>query len=473
MPPHHPHLPPVSAPSAGPNDAAGAVSCHVRADLAGREPATNLVVNEAARAALARGEKVFHFGFGESPFPVLPRVVDALRQHAARKEYAPVRGVEALRTGIAGFHRRLDNVAADSELVIVGPGSKELIFLAMLCAAEDTVVFLPGPTWCTYAPQAGLAGKRVVRVASREGTWKLDPAALAAALAKHASASMRLVVLEYPDNPTGVSYDASALGKLAAVLRAHDAIAISDEIYGPLTFARGAHTSLAALCPERTILSNGLSKWGGAGGWRIGWHVYPESLANLHGAVVTAASHTYSSAATPIQVAAAAYFDDPQELDFYLESQRAVLAAAGAWCHKRLVAAGLECAVPEGAYYLFPNFEPLRARLAARGIQTGAEVAALVRAETGVVLMASGPDFNMPHCHWTMRLCYVLIDGQRALDVARERMARGDKDKTGGEGSPGCTCELGGDDVEATLRDIAPRMCEGIDRLAAWVAGVL
>ena len=110
-----------------------------------------LHINELTAQMEMKGRQVFRFGFGESPFPIPPTAVKALENHAAANEYLPVAGEAALRQAVADFHVRRYNIDADPDLVMVGPGSKQLMFLLQLCL--DGEVILPTPCWVSYAPR--------------------------------------------------------------------------------------------------------------------------------------------------------------------------------------------------------------------------------------------------------------------------------------------------------------------------------
>ena len=160
---------------------------------------------------------------------------------------------------------------------------------------------------------------------------------------------------------------------LADVARRHGLLVLSDEIYGELDHA-GSHVSLARYYPEGTIVTGGLSKWCGAGGWRLGNAVFPRGLRWLLDAVASLASETYSTAAAPIQRAAITAFSGGGDLDQYLTRQRRVLAAVGQAITRALIGGGVDVVAPDGGFYLFPDFGRHRPQLEARGISTGGQL---------------------------------------------------------------------------------------------------
>jgi histidinol-phosphate/aromatic aminotransferase/cobyric acid decarboxylase-like protein len=171
--------------------------------LHGLRPSATLVINELSAELARQGRRIYKLGFGQSPFPVPEPVVEELRRQAHRKEYMPVRGLPELRAAVARFHNRADSLEARPEDVLIGPGSKELMFLLQLAHGGD--LLLPAPSWVSYAPQAQLLGRRVHWIpTTRESGWRLEPDALEQACKEAAGPS--ILVLNYPNNPTGLSY---------------------------------------------------------------------------------------------------------------------------------------------------------------------------------------------------------------------------------------------------------------------------
>jgi aspartate aminotransferase len=383
----------------------------------GLAPSATLAMNELAARLTAEGRDVLRLGFGQSPFPPPAELVAALRDNAHRCEYLPVRGLPALREAVAGHHTRLHGMAVDADNVLIGPGSKQLMYLVQLTL--DAVTIVPTPAWVSYAPQARLAGRLCVGVPTTfEDGWRLTPAALEEACGR-LGGRRGLLVLNDPGNPTGTTYGEARLAALAEVAERHRILVLADEIYGDLHHG-GRHVSMARFHPEGTLVTSGLSKWCGAGGWRLGCLLVPDALAGLRDAVAIAASETFSSASAPIQYAAVSAYRESAEIATALGAQRRLLAALGAWCGERLRAAGARVCDAEGGFYLFPDFGPFADRLAARGIATGAELARRLLADDGVATLP-GSAFGRPAAELTLRLAYVDFDGAAVLRAAAER----------------------------------------------------
>jgi aspartate aminotransferase len=374
-------------------------------------------INERTAEQVREGRDIVRLGLGQSPFPVPAPVVEALRANAARKQYLAVRGLPALRAAVADYHRRAGTGTPTADDVIIGPGSKELLFL--LQVVFDGELLVPTPAWVSYPPQARILGRRVRFLPQTAGSgWRLDPEALARACAD-GPAHPRVLILNYPGNPSGTTYAGAQLAAIAEVARRHRLIVLSDEIYGELHFA-GEHQSIARHYPEGTIVSGGLSKWCGAGGWRLGTFTFPPLLRGLLDAMAAVASETYTTTSAPIQYAAVRAFEGGLELERYLWTARRILAALGTRLAARLTAAGLSVAAPEGGFYLFPDFEPLRARLAARDIHDSATLAAALLDDVGVAALP-GVAFHRPREELTLRVAYVDFDGARAMAAADAR----------------------------------------------------
>ncbi|MFH1464297.1 MAG: pyridoxal phosphate-dependent aminotransferase [Pseudomonadota bacterium] len=282
-----------------------------------------------------------------------------LQANAHQKDYLPVEGLPALRQAVAEYHRRSQHLDRTAECVLVGPGSKELMFILQLTFYGELVI--PTPSWVSYAPQARILGRQVrwVNTSAKEG-WRLSPERLEQICLEDPHRP-RLVILNYPNNPTGSTYVLERLEALAAVARRFQVLLLSDEIYGELHHA-GQHVSVARYYPEGTILSSGLSKWCGAGGWRLGTFLFPPQLSWLRAGMEVVASETFTSTSAPIQHAAVRAFQGGQEIERYLWHSRRILGVLTRQVAAVLTQAGAAVPAPKGAFYLFPDLSHLRER---------------------------------------------------------------------------------------------------------------
>ena len=407
-----------------------------------------LAINERSNALRQQGRRIYKLGLGQSPFPVPTEVVNALKLHAHEKDYLPVTGLPTLREAVAEFHRRKDGVAAQAEGVLVGPGSKELMFLLQLTFYGDLLI--PSPAWVSYAPQARILGRNVTIVpTSFAEQWRVTPERLFS-LCRGDADRPRILVLNYPGNPEGGTYTADELQELAEVARRFGVILLSDEIYGQLHHT-GGHVSVAQFYPEGTIISSGLSKWCGAGGWRLGTFTFPPDLAWLMEAMAAVASETYTSVSAPIQHAAVRAFQGGITIERYLWHARRILAALGQQCTTALRQAGVRVHAPVGAFYLFPDFSPLAESLAKRGIYDSQTLCERLLEDTGVAILP-GAVFQRPVEELTARLAYVGFDGVKAL-AASETIPLDQ--------------ELPADFIDHWCRDVV----RATQRLVDWVSG--
>ncbi len=383
----------------------------------GLDQSDTLAINEKSKELIAQGNIVYRFGLGQSPFPVPDSVVEALRLNAPQKDYLPVKGLSSLREAVADFHRRKDTVAARSDCVLIGPGSKELVFLLQLVFHGEIIII--SPCWVSYVPQAQILGKEISIIHSTyENKWQLTPRLFRDFLQKrNRKEKPALLILNYPGNPDGVSFLEKDLIEIASLAREHHIYILSDEIYGQLHH-QGKHVSIARFYPEGTIISSGLSKWCGAGGWRLGTFTFPEELQWLREKIAAVASETYTSVSAPIQFAAVQAFKGGTEIEEYLWQVRKILSTLGRDCARILRKADIRLHKPVGGFYLFLDFAHFADAFLAKGIATSKDLCARLLDDTGVALL-HGSCFSRPAEEFSTRMAYVDFDGACALAAAK------------------------------------------------------
>ncbi len=375
-------------------------------------PSQTLLIHEQSQQAVSGGRTVYRFGFGQSPFLPPMFVIEALKAHAHRKEYTPVAGIQPLRDAIAHFHAQADGRDIDASQVLVAPGSKALLY-AVMAAFERLEVLIPAPAWVSYGPQAALLGHRVVPVPlAYPSRWRVTPQGLEQALSGTDPNTPKLLILNYPGNPDGLSYNEEELRALAEIARRHALWVVADEIYGLLDHA-GQHRSFACYYPERTMVTTGLSKWCGAGGWRLGAVILPPACEMLQQTLIGIGSEIYSCAPTPVQYAALEAYQW-EAVQPYLQHQRRILSMIGCTVVSALQQAGLDVHVPQGGFYLLVDFRPFRESLAPHGITTSTALCEHLFAETGVALLPMSA-FGMEEQYLAARLSYVDIDGASVM----------------------------------------------------------
>ncbi|HKI76933.1 MAG TPA: aminotransferase class I/II-fold pyridoxal phosphate-dependent enzyme [Ignavibacteriaceae bacterium] len=383
-------------------------------NVRGIPQSATLEINERSNELIKSGRKVYKLGLGQSPFPVPKPVVDELKKNAFQKDYLAVKGLYELRTAVADYHYRKHGVCATAENVLIGPGSKELMFLLQFVFYGDLLI--PIPSWVSYAPQAQIIGRHVRWLRTKpKNNYKLT----AKEIIEHCESDPnkpRIVILNYPANPTGLTYKDSELREIAKTAKKFKLILLSDEIYGELHH-QGKHTSIAKYYQEGTIISSGLSKWCGAGGWRLGTFTFPQSLSWLLDAMAAVASETFTATSAPIQYAAVRAFQGGEEIEDYLWKCRWILEKLGNSCSDILNSFGIYTPVPDGAFYLFSDFKKFKDKFYKNNIETDKQMCKKLLEDTGVAILP-GSAFGCREEDFTARLAYVNFDGVKTLSVA-------------------------------------------------------
>ena len=417
-------------------------------NVRGMGQSATLAIKDRCRDLRKQGRAVFDFGLGQSPFPVPTSVVEALRLAAPEKDYLPVKGLPALREAVADYHRHKDQIDTHADGVIVGPGSKELMFILQLVYYGE--ILLVPPCWVSYWPQARIIGRRISLIhTSQDSGLKLTAEQLQKSLDIVGDDHRpRLLVLNYPSNPTGQTFAAAELKDIAEVCRRFNIIVLSDEIYGQLHF-KGEHVSIGRYYPEGTIVSSGISKWCGAGGWRLGTFTFPRELDWLVDAMAAVASETYTSVSAPIQHAAIIAFHCGVDIERYLWHARRVLGEIARRSVQILEDAGIRVLAPAGGFYLWLDFSRHAAQLVERGIKDGTTLCDRIVEETGVAILP-GVAFGRSRADLTARLAFVDFDGARALAASE-------------------TVSLDHPLPDGMIDQQCGHLLEGMGKLAAWV----
>ena len=410
---------------------------NINNNIVSLKTSATLAINELSQQLIADGKEVFKFGLGQSPFPVPKIVVDELQKHAHQKDYQNVSGLIGLREEVANYHSNKNQYKYDAESVIIGPGSKELIFQTQLVL--DCDLLLPSPSWVSYEPQAQIINKKVHWIkTSAETNWHLDPEELDKTCDSLNSVN-KLLILNSPNNPSGTTH--GNLKELAEVAKKHNVVIIADEIYAELDFT-GEYKSITHYYPEKTIVSNGLSKWCGAGGWRLGMLVFPDELSYIRDSVRTVASETFTAVSAPIQYAAIkAYSEDHSE---YLENSRLILKMIGDYIYKELSSVGVICQKPQGGFYMICDFSNVINKT--HEINNDKTLCQKILNDIGFAMLP-GSDFGMDEDKLLSRIAFVDFDGSKALKMIS-------KEKPSPDNFLDLTC---------------PKIAKGISLLKDWI----
>ena len=391
-----------------------------------------LRMNEISRDLESRGKKVFKFGFGQSPFQVPDDVVSELKNNAYQNKYLSMQGLPELREAIAKFVSLKKNYAYKAENILVGPGTKELMFL--LHILFDGEVLLPTPSWVSYEPQAILGRNKVHWIeTTREKNWFPTAEDIEKVISKNKEKNY-LLFLNSPNNPSGQICE--NLKEISELVKKNNILVLSDEIYSELSF-QDNFKSISNFCPEQTIISNGLSKWCGAGGWRLGHFVIPNELTKLKNSLKVLASETFSAVSAPIQYAAIAAYKNDHSL--YLNNSREILKLVGEYVYDNLKSNKVLINKPQGGFYIMPEFLDKK-------FKNSEEMCANLLNDTGVAILP-GSDFGFSKDRLIARLSFTDFDGENFMDnLSKEKKLD-----------------------YSLINKFAPKVVEGTKRLKAWV----
>lgn len=368
------------------------------------ERSQTLLINEQSKILEGNNQEIIKFGFGQSPFLPPQCAINTAEKYAFRKDYTNVQGLIALRKAVSDFHFRQNQIKSTPNDIFIAPGSKMLIFAAMACFQQADVL-IPAPAWVSYAPQCKLLGLNPIRIETNfENRWRVTPHNLKQSISKKKYEDT-LMILNYPGNPDGLTYTKNELEDISKVLEINNVLLVADEIYGLLTF-ENEHYSMANIYAN-TITTTGLSKWCGAGGWRLGVAILPSHISEeFRICYAGVASETYSCATTSVQMAAVEAYSNDDVINKMLSKQNEILKKVANFCYEKLSAIGVKLHKPQGAFYLFPDFENHREKLKKIGIKTSNDFCKKLLAETGVALLP-GTAFGMETTSLTTRLAFV------------------------------------------------------------------
>ncbi len=387
--------------------------------LAKLKPSATLAINQQVQATRSRGQTVHHWGFGQSAFPVPDLIVRSLQQHAAKKAYLPGLGLPELRDAVAEYYRQEFQLDVESGQVVIGPGSKELIYnLLYLIPGE---LLLPAPCWVSYGPQAELLNKpyRYTQT-QRDNNYCITAEELEAACQQSHVPGTKILLLNSPNNPTGMLFTQENLEQLTEVCRRHHVLVISDEIYAKVEFNASFSHSMAHYYPEGTFVTAGLSKLFGAGGYRLGTCLVPENLVpTIIKAWSALISETFSCVSSPIQYAAVTAYQQFDQLRDQLTDTVAVQRMACELLYQCFIDNGINCPKPEGAFYLMPDFAPHKDMLAKQGVITSEQLAQWLL-EHALIATLPGSEFGLPANQLCLRIAAVDFDGAKALNLYQQ-----------------------------------------------------
>ena len=375
------------------------------------EPEGAYAVLAKSQALEAKGREIIHFEIGEPDFDTYPNIALAGIQaiSTGKTRYNPPSGIPALRQALANDASQRRGVRFTPEQVVIGPGTKPLMILPMLAILEpgDEVIY-PDPGFPSYAAAIGIAGATPINLPLLEKhNFDIDLDALDTLI----SPKTRMIILNSPSNPTGSVFSAGTMAHIADVAINNDLWIIADEIYSCFVYDGDAPSIISMPgMSERTIIADGFSKAYAMTGWRLGYGIMPEALADRVGLLLT---HSVGCTATFTQYAG---------LEAVLGPQASVEAVRAEFQDRRDAIVqrlndipGVECLMPHGAFYVFPNVQSFG--------KPSAELADYLLEEAGVAVL-SGADFGI-YGEGYLRLSYTnsLENIHKGLDRMKNALA--------------------------------------------------
>src|SRR5216110_3989347 len=272
------------------------------------EPSATVRISDLITDLKSRGEKILSLAIGEPDFPTPTHIIDAAKKALddGFTKYTPAPGIRELREAIAEKSQKDNRIPAKPENVLVAPTKHTLFMTCMALLDSGDEAIIPDPGWVSYAPMVTLAGARPVPVRAADGEGFVPSAD---AVSEAITPRTRLVMINSPSNPAGSVYSRDAIKALADLVKDHDLILVSDEIYEKILY-EGEHVSPASLDGmfDRTVTVNGFSKTYSMTGWRLGWHVAPSPLFKE---IVKVQEHTITCATAFAQKAGVAALRGP------------------------------------------------------------------------------------------------------------------------------------------------------------------
>ena len=409
------------------------MSNRIKKNILKLKESSTLVINEKCKDLIKQGKKVYQFGFGQSPFPVPEKIVETLKKNAYRKEYLPIQGLPLLREAISGYSEKKTGNIYPIENILITPGSKEAMLLMHIAFKGEIII--PAPGWVSYEPQAQIGLNKVHWLeTSRYNNWFPTANDLEKKIKSIGKKKNLIFILNSPNNPSGAV--CNNLKELAKVAKKYKIIVLSDEIYTDLTF-ENYYNSISKYYPALTFITGGLSKWCGAGGWRLGFLAVPKKLNEFLTSLKSLASESYSTVNTPTQFAAVEAYAG--NYDDYKNKVKGILKAIGNYVYNNLKSNKVLIEPPQGAFYLMPEFINKK-------YNSSSKLCEAILDETGVAMLP-GSDFGFKPKKMLTRLSYTDFDGSKFFRNVTNYNSIND----------------------AEIEMYAPNVVEGVKNLSNWV----
>jgi aspartate aminotransferase len=368
----------------------------------------------------------YGFAFGQSPFPVPSLIQKRLVANADKGAYAPVPGIPELREAISKYNKHYFGLDIMPERIYVGPGTKELIF-NLLEILHGTVI-LPTPAWLGYLPQIRFLKKNYHMLPAR-ANGKISPNDLRK-LSLRLHDRQKILILNNPHNPTGVVYDRLDLEEIADVCREQEITVIADEIYAQTTFDFSKFQSMGKIYPEGTFVTNGLSKSHAAGGYRLGYVIFPQHALDVRRQFKKILATEYTAVSTPIQHAAVAGFEISSELEEYFKTTRSIHQLIGDYTYHTLNAIeGIKALKPESTFYLLADFNSFATELQKLRIDTSQKLSEALIVHPYHTAIVGGDSLVLERNDYRARIAYVDYNGKEIYQNYKNKNPKSPSEK--------------------------------------------
>jgi len=393
----------------------------------------------------------YGFAFGQSPFPVPKPLQEALVKNSSKGTYAGVSGIPELKEAISKYNKKYFNIDVDNQRIFVGPGTKELIF-NLLEILHGTVI-LPTPAWLGYLPQIRYL-KKNFHMLPVSSNGKITPNDLEH-LVLRLHDRQKILILNNPNNPTGLVYSELELEEITDICRKYHILIISDEIYALTTYDMNNFTSMGKIYPEGTFVTNGLSKSHAAGGYRLGYCIFPHNADELKQQFKKILATEYTATSTPIQYAAIAGFSESKEMDEYFKLARSIHEIMGEYVYNRLNQIdGIKTTKPASTFYLMADFNAYSDYLFAKKILTSQKFSESLMHHPYHTALVGGDSLVLERTSFVARIAFVDYDGEKAMKNFTTNIPKSSSDR-----------------IEF-VKNNAPRIVDGISMIQKYLEDV-
>ena len=345
------------------------------------------------------GKHIYNFGLGENNVKQSSFYIEKIQEYAHKKEYGSSEGIPQLNQTIKNMY----NNDKTKYGVLVGNGLKELLFIVQ-CAFIGKIIHVT-PSWVSYKEHIDMLNRKDDLIEIRtdiKNNFRMDLVELETIL-NSIKDEPKMIILNNPNNPTGVCYNNDELESLGLLFKKYDCVVFSDDIYSNLSY-RSNQKSIYEFIPNLTIRGSSVSKDLACGGYRIGWCAFPESLNPFFTKCCVYGSRTYSNVSSPMQYATNALLENKELCKTYIENTKKLYNHVSKKVLDSLRGKRLLYVETEAAWYVFIDFSNYKEQLEKLNITTSIELSHYLMKNYQIITVA-GEHFN--HDSFSLRFSFV------------------------------------------------------------------